>query len=78
MLDEKQPRKLSVNANEITAEEQRCAHNDLLRNAQTSMMSWAEKNFRQKLIDNLYHMRYYKSNQTIYLNENKNNIKEST
>ena len=40
---------------------------DLLRNANTGMMSWAEKNYKQKLIDILYHMGYYKYNQTIYL-----------
>lgn len=43
------------------------ACNDMLRNAQTGMMSWAEKNFRHKLIDNLFYMGYYKDNQTIYL-----------
>lgn len=48
-------------------EENRRAWNDILRNANTSMMSWAEKNFRLKTIDILYHMRYYRSNQTIYL-----------
>lgn len=52
-------------------EEQKCAQNDMLRNASTGMMSWAEKNFKMKLIDNLYHMRYYKYNQTIYLNSKK-------
>ena len=48
-------------------EEKQRAWNDLLRNANTGMMSWAEKNFKQKLIDTLYRMRYYKYNQTIYL-----------
>lgn len=48
-------------------EEKQRAWDDLLRNANTGMMSWAEKNFRQKTIDTLYHMRYYKYNQTIYL-----------
>lgn len=44
---------------------------DVLRNANTGMMSWAEKNFRQKCIDILYHMHYYRFNQTIYLKPNK-------
>jgi len=52
-------------------EECRRACSDMLRNSHTGMMSWAEKNFRMKLIDNLYHMRYYKDNQTIYLNSKK-------
>lgn len=48
-------------------EEKRRYWNDLLRNSNTGMMSWAEKNFKQKLIDNLYQSSYYKFNQTIYL-----------
>ena len=48
-------------------EEKKRYWNDLLRNSNTGMMSWAEKNFKQKLIDLLYHSSYYKSNQTIYL-----------
>lgn len=52
-------------------EELKRASNDLLRNATKSMTSWAEKNHKQKLIDILYHMGYYKYNQTIYLNSNK-------
>lgn len=48
-------------------EEQKRACNDMLKNAQTGMMSWAEKNFRHKLIDNLFKLGYYSSNQTIYL-----------
>lgn len=48
-------------------EENKCYWNDLLRNSSTGMMSWAEKNFKQKLIDLLYQSGYYKSNQTIYL-----------
>lgn len=55
----------------ITEEESERACNDMLRNASTGMMSWAEKNFKMKLIDNLFHMRYYKYNQTIYLNPHK-------
>lgn len=43
------------------------AVDDLLRNATKSMTSWAEKNHKQKLIDILFHMGYYKYNQTIYL-----------
>lgn len=52
-------------------EETRRACSDILRNANTGMMSWAEKNFRQKCIEILYKMGYYKYNQTIYLNESK-------
>lgn len=48
-------------------EELRNASNDLLKVASKSMMSWAEKNHRQKLIDILYRMGYYKYNQTIFL-----------
>lgn len=48
-------------------EEKKRYWNDLLRNSNTGMMSWAEKNFKQKLIDLLYQSSYYKSNQTIYL-----------
>lgn len=48
-------------------EEKKRYWNDLLRNSSTGMMSWAEKNFKQKLIDLLYQSSYYKSNQTIYL-----------
>lgn len=44
------------------------ATNDLLKNATTGMMSWAERSFKHKLIDTLYKMGYYKYNQTIYLN----------
>lgn len=43
------------------------AADDLLKNATKSMTSWAEKNHRQKLIDILFRMGYYKYNQTIYL-----------
>lgn len=43
------------------------AVDDLLRNATKSMTSWAEKNHKQKLIDILFRMGYYKYNQTIYL-----------
>lgn len=53
------------------SEAMRRAWNDLLRNANTGMMSWAEKNFKQKLIDILFHMGYYRYNQTIYLNSPK-------
>lgn len=56
---------------DYTEEERKNAWNDMLRNANTGMMSWAEKNFKMKLIDNLYHMRYYKTNQTIYLTSTK-------
>lgn len=52
---------------ENVPEDKKRAWNDLLKNANTGMMSWAEKNFKQKLIDNLYKMEYYKYNQTIYL-----------
>lgn len=52
-------------------EDKRRAWNDLLKNANTGMMSWAEKHFKQKLIDILYQMDYYKYNQTIYLNSPK-------
>lgn len=52
---------------ESVPEDKKRAWNDLLKNANTGMMSWAEKNFKQKLIDNLYKMEYYKYNQTIYL-----------
>lgn len=48
-------------------EELKRASNDLLKNATKSMTSWAEKNHKQKLIDILYRMGYYKYNQTIYL-----------
>lgn len=48
-------------------EELKRASNDLLKNATKSMTSWAEKNHKQKLIDILFHMGYYKYNQTIYL-----------
>ena len=58
-------------------EELERAWSDILRNANTGMMSWAEKNFRQKCIDILYHMRYYKYNQTIYLKHSKKGDKES-
>lgn len=44
------------------------ASNDLLRIATKGMMSWAEKNHKQKLIDILFKMGYYKYNQTIFLN----------
>lgn len=43
------------------------AADDLLKNATKSMTSWAEKNHKQKLIDILFRMGYYKYNQTIYL-----------
>lgn len=56
---------------DYTPDERKRAWDDMLHNANTGMMSWAEKNFRMKLIDNLYHMRYYKDNQTIYLNSKK-------
>ena len=46
------------------------AWNDMLQNASKGMMSWAEKSFKLKLIDKLYHMDYYKYNQTIYLKDN--------
>ncbi|MBQ9180945.1 hypothetical protein IJ135_02530 [Candidatus Saccharibacteria bacterium] len=52
---------------ESVPEDKKRDWNDLLKNATTCMMSWAEKNFKQKLIDNLYKMEYYKYNQTIYL-----------
>jgi len=55
----------------FTDEERQRAWSDILRNAGTGMMSWAEKNFRQKTIEILYHMRYYKDNQTIYLKDSK-------
>lgn len=51
----------------VMPEEIRRASNDLLKNATKSMTSWAEKNHKQKLIDILFHMGYYKYNQTIYL-----------
>ena len=56
--------------NEEMPEELKRASNDLLKNATRSMTSWAEKNHKQKLIDNLYRMGYYKQNQTIYLTLN--------
>lgn len=55
----------------FSEEECKRAANDQLRNAHTGMMSWAEKNFRLKLIDKLFWLRYYKDNQTIYLNSKK-------
>lgn len=58
-----------VTKSEKMSIEEKRACNDMLRNAQTGMMSWAEKNFRQKLIDNLFRLSYYKDNQTIYLND---------
>lgn len=48
-------------------EEVKRASNDLLHVATKGMMSWAEKNHKQKLIDILYRMGYYKYNQTIFL-----------
>lgn len=56
-----------VKDGEEMPEELKRASNDLLKNATKSMTSWAEKNHKQKLIDILYHMGYYKYNQTIYL-----------
>lgn len=53
--------------NDEMPDELRNASNDMLRNATNGMMSWAERNYKQKLIDNLYKMGYYKYNQTIYL-----------
>lgn len=55
-------------------EELKRASNDLLKNATKSMTSWAEKNHKQKLIDILYKMGYYKYNQTIYLTTPKKEI----
>lgn len=60
-----------VSPNPEPSVELKRAWNDLLRNANTGMMSWAEKNFKQKLIDILFEMDYYKYNQTIYLNDSK-------
>ncbi|MBQ3445815.1 hypothetical protein IJG29_03800 [Candidatus Saccharibacteria bacterium] len=60
---------ISEKENESTKvpEDKKRAWNDLLKNANTGMMSWAEKNYKQKLIDILYQMDYYKYNQTIYV-----------
>lgn len=58
---------ISVAKGEEMPEELKRASNDLLKNATKSMTSWAEKNHKQKLIDILYRMGYYKYNQTIYL-----------
>lgn len=58
---------ISEAKSEEMPEELKRASNDLLKNATKSMTSWAEKNHKQKLIDILYHMGYYKYNQTIYL-----------
>lgn len=52
-------------------EQRRRAWNDILKNATQGMMSWAERNFKQKSIEILYEMGYYKFNQTIYLNSPK-------
>lgn len=62
------------NANVAIPVEVERASNDLLRNATKSMTSWAEKNHKQKLIDILYKMGYYKYNQTIYLTTPKKEI----
>ena len=58
---------------EMPIELQRAA-SDLLKNATKSMTSWAEKNHKQKLIDILYRMGYYRYNQTIYLTTPKKEI----
>lgn len=51
------------------SEELKNASNDLMHIATMSMTSWAEKNHKQKLVDILYRMGYYKYNQTIFLND---------
>lgn len=56
------------NDDDMPLEEKRaCA--DLLRNACTPMITMAERGFRQKLIDRLYNLRYYKYKQSAYVNE---------
>lgn len=57
-----------VEINEEMPVELKNASNDLLRVATKGMMSWAEKNHKQKLIELLYKMGYYKYNQTIFVN----------
>lgn len=53
---------------DMSVENIRCA-NDLLRNSQSRGLNYSEKGFRQKLIDLLYNLGYYKSNKTIFYNE---------
>lgn len=48
-------------------EKRACA--DLLRNATTPMITMAERGYRQKLIDSLYMMGYYKYKQSAYVKE---------
>ena len=53
---------------EMSLAQIRCA-NDLLRNASTRGLNYSEKGFRQKLIDLLYDLGYYKHNKTVFFNE---------
>lgn len=56
------------NDGDMPLEEKRaCA--DLLRTATTPMITMAERGYRQKLIDNLYALGYYKYKQSAYVKE---------
>ena len=60
--------KVDDDSQKMNDEQRNCA-NDLLRNAQSRGLNYAEKGFRQKLIDILYKLGYYKDNKTIFYNE---------
>lgn len=60
--------KVDEDSQKMNDEQKNCA-NDLLRNAQSRGLNYAEKGFRQKLIDILYKLGYYKDNKTIFYNE---------
>lgn len=58
-----------VEKEESMPEPERRACADLLRNSTTPMITMAERGFRQKLIDNLYKLGYYKYKQSAYVKE---------
>lgn len=58
-----------VTKNNYDLEQERCM-NDLLYNANSNEYC-NERGFKQKLIDLLYNLGYYSSNETIFVNKNK-------
>lgn len=58
---------MNIQVEEYNSPEQRCMR-DLLHNA-NSKDYINEKGFKQKLIDLLYNLGYYKANESIFLNK---------